>query len=261
MVISGPLSIVAFSDVGDLGPGKSQPVIVEWHWYYHLPNFAGWALIVGLLILVKENRNRLAWTILIPFLLLSEILWPWMVHLLSLSSPGMEHYGTSLQWFFVAWTALWLASPWLVKVRPLGNLVVAVMFVLFAALIGVAAQFGVYQHLYPNSELLDYAIGVFALLSAFALAGRCCRKRYSPGRFLAWMAVWLVVVVAIGIVCEVVYFFGGFDGRQASAWPRILMLLPRLGIWCLCMAGILYATEPAVHVLGVPLPAVPGSFP
>jgi hypothetical protein len=65
-VLDGPLSIVASFDLGKYGPGKTEPILVEWHWYCHFwPQYAGWILILALLILVKENRSWQAWTILI----------------------------------------------------------------------------------------------------------------------------------------------------------------------------------------------------
>ena len=36
-----------------------------------------------LLLLVPENRNRQALLILIPFVLLSEIMWPWVAYFLA----------------------------------------------------------------------------------------------------------------------------------------------------------------------------------
>jgi hypothetical protein len=232
-----------------LGPSKSEPVSIEWHWYYHLPNFAGWGLILVLLLLVKENRDLHAWTILIPFLLLSEILWPWMDRLFSLSSPSMEHYGASLQWLLVGWTAIWLLGPWLARVRPLLNFALAVML---AALIGVAAQFGSYGNAYLNMQLLDYAVWMFALLVAMVFSAACCRKKYSPRRFLAWLVPWMVVGVTVGIACEFAWLL--LPRYLAGGRPPDLSLLSRLVIACLCEAGILYVLNLPFMILAFRVP-------
>ena len=78
------LSVVATRDLGGLGPNETQPVTVQWRWYYHLPDLAIWILIAALLVFVKENQNRQAWTILIPAILLTTVIWSWLVRL----APG-----------------------------------------------------------------------------------------------------------------------------------------------------------------------------
>ena len=117
-VFSGPLSFVASADLGDMGRRQSQPVLVDWHWYDQFSDFSGWVLIGVLLVLVKENRNRQALTILIPFVFLSEILWPWIAYFLALQSVDTSQLNYPYQWLLVTWTSLWLMSPWLARFRP-----------------------------------------------------------------------------------------------------------------------------------------------
>ena len=56
------------------GTRVSQPIFVQGHWYNYLRSLPIWALIVFLLVVPKENRNRQAWLILIPLVLLPGIL-------------------------------------------------------------------------------------------------------------------------------------------------------------------------------------------
>jgi hypothetical protein len=233
----GPLSLVATLDLGGLGPHKSEPVPVEWQWYYHLPSFAGWALIGLLLVLVKENRTLQAWTILIPFLLLSEILWNWIERLLLLFMPAgaMDHTGHSLQWFLVAWTALWLISPWLARVPRLLSFVLAAAVV---ALIGIGAQFAVDRRVHLSLTLTDYGVLAYSLLLAIALGRMSCRKRYSPRRFLAWLVPWMIVGASVGIAGEIAATL--LPQYLAGRGPPFFLLLPRLAIGCLCVAAIIY---------------------
>lgn len=227
------MSVVASSDLGDLGPSESEPAAVEWQWHYHLPSFAGWALIAVLLIFVRENRNRSAWLILIPFLALGEVIWPWTVRLLSLPSRTGSDYGLALHWLLVAWTAIWLMSPWLARRRPAAAFVLAaaiVAIVGFAgqlgSLLGLDIPFGFVQRMFLGESIMMYLISAFALLVAFVLSGRSCRRRYSPERFLAWLAPWLFLGILAG--CMSVY-----------AWMYLSILL-QLSIVSLCLAGILY---------------------
>lgn len=242
-MLHGPLNVVATLDIGGLGPHTSDPVPVQWQWYYHLPSFAGWALIVALLLLVRENRNRQAWLILIPFLLLSEILWPWTERILAMLSQRVDRDGLPLLWLIVVWTAVWLTSPWLIRRRP------AIAFVLVlasAVIVGIGTEFGLHQYMYVNELQIfyfvglyvsqtTYLIGILALLLAFTLSAFCCRRTYRPRRFLVWLALWLLVAVAVGVTCEVVW--------MASKYGRFDILpsrLPQIGLATLRTATALY---------------------
>ena len=234
---------MATLDIGGLGPHKSEPVPVKWQWYYHLPGFTGWGVIVALLLLVRENRNRQAWLILIPFLLLSEILWPWTERILTTFSLRAERYGLPIQWLVVVWTAVWLISPWLARRRPAMAFVLVLMF---AAMVGIVAEFCLHQYMYVNELQIPYFIGLYvsqttylvgilALLLAFTLSALCCRRTYRPRRFLVWLASWLLASVFVGIIGESVWMFS-----ESGRFPPIQVLLLRLGLMSLCMAGILY---------------------
>ncbi len=226
---------MASADLGGPGPSQSEPAVIEWHWYYHVPGFAGWALIVALLVVVKENRHRSAWLILIPFLLLSEVLWPWTVRLLALSSGAERRFGLPLQWLLVAWTALWLWSPWLARRRP----VLAVLFVAaLVSMVGVAGQLGVFERVYFRGELSTYLVAASALPAAFVLTRWSCRKSYGPRRFLAWLGLWLVVGVLAGWGIDTVSVFASLPAERLV--PALLSMLPSLGVVSLCFAGVLY---------------------
>ena len=247
--MQGPLNVVATLDLGGLGPHKSEPVLVEWQWYYHLPSFAGWALIVALLVLVKENRNRQAWLILTPFLLLSEILWPWTERILALVLGNADQYEAEFQWLVVAWTAVWLISPWLARRRPALAFVLALVF---AMIVGVVAEFGLYQHLAIGMSLMNYLAWAFALLLAFTLSGLCCQKSYRPRRFLAWLALWLIVGVTLGMACEVGWILS--HSRSDVSAERVLHVLPGVAVVSLCTAGTLYLLNVPFMVLAFRCP-------
>lgn len=242
---------MASADLGDLGPSQSEPAVVEWRWYYHLPGFAGWALIVALLVLVRENRNRSAWLILIPFLLLGEVIWPWTVRLLALSSGAERRFGLPLQWLLVAWTALWLLSPWLARRRP----VPAVFFVAaLVTMVGIAAQLGVFL----GGESSTYLIAATALPAAFVLTRWSCRKNYRPRRFLAWLGPWLAVGVIAAWSCDTICVFASqADGRLASS---LLRILPQLAVVSVCLAGILYLVNLPFMYLALHCPAYRDRF-
>ncbi len=195
-VLQGPLSVVASSDLGDLGPHESEPVVVEWHWYEHLPYFFGWLLILALLVVVRENRNGQAWTILIPSLLLYFVLWPWIVRLLGLDASTEEILGDPIQLLIVGWTAVWLLSPWLARYRPSVFFLLALVLVL---LMVAVFYFAVYQSSDIQSMLFFYSTAIFTLLVGISLTVRSCRGVYRPKAFMAWLVLWLPIGAAISL--------------------------------------------------------------
>jgi hypothetical protein len=234
-VFNGPLCIVASVDLGEMGHRQSQPVLVPWHWYDQLADFAGWALLGVLLVLVKENRNRQALTILIPFLLLSEVLWPWIAYLLALLSVDTSQVSYPYQWLAVTWTALWLMGPWLARFCPAPAVGLAL---LLAAAVGAVAELGLSQRFVFSPALMNYAILVLALLLALVLSGLCCRRNYSPRSFALWLVPWLIVGAALGATAELVRLYAYASGRVAL--PPITQFLPGLIVSSLCFAGMLY---------------------
>lgn len=232
---SGPLSIVASAELGEMGRRQTRPVLIDWHWYDQLFPFAGWALLGVLLLLVPENRNRQALLILIPFVLLSEIMWPWVAYFLAVLAVDTTQVSYPFQWLLVAWTALWLLSPWLLRLRPVPAIGLALVV---AAGIGVAAEFVLCQGPAFTSSLMNYAILILASLLAFVLSGFYCRRNYSPRRFLLWFGPWLVVGVALGVVAELGRVCISSEGP--ASLPAVGQLLPGLIVSSSCFAGMLY---------------------
>ena len=226
------MTIVASSDLGDLGPSESEPVLVEWHWYYHWPILAGWIFVGALLVLVKENRNRQGWAILIPFVLLSGILWPWLQRLLASSPMPVDQYELCVQWVLAALTALWLISPWLARLHPILACALALGL---SATIGFAAQFGVLEHRHCHWSMKVYGISIFAFLLAFIMSRVSCRKACLPKRFLARLLPWLVIGVFLGLTYEFIWL-----GGQLSSSSSIPLLLLRIILVSVCMGTILY---------------------
>ncbi len=231
-VLQGPLSIVASSDLGDLGSHESEPVVVEWHWYEHLPYLFGWLLILALLVIVRENRNGQAWTILIPSLLLYFVLWPWIVRLLGLGSRMEDILGDPIQLLIVGWTAVWLVSPWLARYRPSVIFLLALGLVL---LMGAVFYFAVYQSLDMQPILFFYPMAIFTLLLGISLTARSCRGVYRPKAFMAWLVLWLPIGAAISLSGMMVVTM-----MMNSSVPALSLFLIILTVGSAIIAGMLY---------------------
>jgi hypothetical protein len=270
-VLRGPLSVVAATEFGDWGSSQSEPAEVPWRWHHHLLGFAGWALIGALLIVVKENRRQSAWLILVPFLLLSEIVWPWIVRLLSLPSDAASRGAVIYQSFVVAWTAVWLLGPWLARHRPAMAFLLALAVI---AIVAISAEVGVtfpltderlYVHVcgYRLPDIPLYlrlhghrftsdAMWLFPLPVAFALSAVCCRKNYRPRRFMIWLGLWLVVAIFatnafLNVFQHVYSCLSRPPGMPTPPILPVLAGLPRLFVGSVFPPGVI------IYLLNLPL--------
>jgi len=248
-LLNGPLSIVAFEDIGQLGPSESPPAQVEWHWYYHLFGPSTWALPLLLLIALPENRSRQVWMILVTVALLTLVAWPLFANLvlgklLSLPSLTATRSGLQFDALVASWAAVWLLGTRLSRWPRLLSLVSALGMMM---LVGATA-------LYVNSgswsavRFMEYSVPVAALLVAVVLSACCCRKTYRPVRFLAWLALWLVVGMLVGGTVEAVYVLARGPGLSelARRWIELAVKIP---VGALCLGGILYLVNMAFMAL------------
>ncbi len=232
------MSVVGHIDLGGLGANESEPFLIEWHWYYHLqayPNVAPWGLIGVLLVLVRANRNWRAWTILIPFVVLGEVVSRWIEPLFATLFVGFGNYGLAFQWLVISWTALWLVAPWLAKCRPPAAFALALIL---ATAIGLGEYFGIYQNRGFGQPLTGYLAWVLALVTAVGLTAISCRKSYSPGRFLLWLVPWLTAAAMGCVIGEHIVVSSWISG--AGRGPGLLESMPELILLSLCIAAILY---------------------
>jgi len=210
---NGPLSVVAARDLGELGPSETPPVTVEWRWYYHVPELAIWILVGALLVFVKENRNWQAWTILIPAILLTTIIWPLIVRLTPRAFHSLCCFTRDAQadfafnWLIGGWTAVWLMAPWLARRRPAVAFSLALVFLLLSGTVAhVVAFSGVrscfsstivwYKYLLP--AILWYGTCAVAMLLGMTLGAIRCRNICRPRRFLVWLAIGILSGALVG---------------------------------------------------------------
>jgi hypothetical protein len=237
---NAPLSVVATRDLGGLGPNETPPVLVDWRWYYHLPGLAIWILVAGLLVLVKENRNWQAWTILIPALLLTKVAWPLIDH----SAPAAVHSiycfafsGTEadipFNFLIGAWTAIWLMAPWLARCRPRVAFSLALAFLLLSGAIAHVCEFSdslwrapslLWWCRYVLRPTLWYGTCAAAMLLGMTLGATHCRDGYRPGRFVMWTALGCLAAAIIGTLLYLSTMYPELSERILSPSERILGL-------------------------------------
>jgi MFS family permease len=230
------LRIVPSVVAGPSGIKEGTPLLFHWRWYYHVPSLPLWALIVLLLIVPKTNRDRRAWLILIP-LVVVLLAWQMPFRLLSASDGTTAAFGFPIVTGVMAWCMVWLLA------FHLGNrpffLALAVM--LAVGLLSYYSHFGADEGLGSLNYLIPYGLCAFIPLAAMTYTGHLCRKNYSQSRFLGRLIVWNIlvgmgallafVVIVISITTLVV--------RQIDLGQMIFLVIYAI-VASIILGGILY---------------------
>ncbi len=195
LTISGDLSFTASRDLGNLGPMEGSSVSYRWNVLWNLAVLIPW--IVFMLLLVRPaNLNRRAWMILVPLLVL-EVPLGLFAWLLGFTSASQAFAGIDFASVFV----LGLASLWLISDR-LGGLtatnafLAAAGFMLGMAIVGGLSATGFAFDGSLAFIMIPYLVASGATLVGMLLAGTCCRKRYTLGRFAVWFFLTVPATVA-----------------------------------------------------------------
>jgi hypothetical protein len=212
------------ADLGDLGPKQGEVIPFEWKWSYSAPALAVWLALILALVLPRANRDlRVLW-ILVP-LAMVNLLW-WGLRELSGMQSGMaSQYDTVFHAMSVGLASLWLVVSCFDRFGG---------FVRFLMLLGtllVVACLGILSYSTEFSKELALFVAMLAFLSitvlgAGAVAGKLCRGKYHPLRFMRWLALWTILgsmltIFGFFIVGNLIMSSGSLD---ADILPAMLML-------------------------------------
>ncbi len=186
-------------------PGKASVVdggeftTYYWNPLWNVTFIIPWIL---LLVVALHGRNRIerGWTVLLPFLALQ-------VPLSALDCINGFVNATFPPGFLVdmcsmvnlGFAAVWAYSHAMQGRTRFGAFLVAGYSFAVASLLTAASITGVEPFMTFIMTIMGTVLGMLALL-ALALAGYCCRRIYSPRRFVMWLLLWNVVIPAIVVV-------------------------------------------------------------
>lgn len=175
-----------------------MPLLFHWRWYYHFPSLPLWALILVLLIVPKSNRDRRAWLILIP-LVVVLLVWRMPPRLFAMADGTTETLGFYIVSCTMAWSVIWLLGDWLGGRHRKVTLFLGLGIMLAVGLLSYYGHYGAIEQFASLGFLIPYGIFAFILLAAMVHTGYLCRHKYSRGRFLGWLAVWNCIA-ALGLM-------------------------------------------------------------
>jgi hypothetical protein len=210
------LKIVPSANLGDLDPQQGQAVVFNWKWYYALPGFTIWLVLLAAIVLPKPNRHINVLAILLPIAVLN-LLWPIFVKVISMPSSAANQYFAVFQSMLIGIAVLWLIGDYI------GRFGGFIRFLLSLAALVVTASIGILSYSTSFSRevpvfLVLFVCMAFALLIAITLSRWFCRKKYSPVRFMLWLALWMIL---LGSFATLIFFIMGT--LILSSWPSRLI--------------------------------------
>ncbi len=231
------MRIAASQDLGQVGFSEEGSVVYNWKWYHNVSGVSLWIVLFLALVLVKANRNRRAWLILIPVLAVNLF---WIVFKMVLGFASSQT--AMLEQMFVSLTVgislLWLLGH---KIGNRNRFVTFLLALVIMTLVNVDGSlsylgFAILQNSPVDAIFLTILMQV--MLPGLVLTGWKCRKRYSGVRFMLWLAVWNI---GASIALLLVYFgvamiFMSISGQLASMW-----MLLQVFVAGLVLGGFLYA--------------------
>jgi len=177
--------------------------VLDWPWYYHVPGLGLWGLVLVGLVGLKENRNWQAWLILVPLLLVA-LVWRMPTRLLSMSVDAEEQIGIPVMTGAAMLAVLWLLAGRLAGRRRLTRLLIALVVFLGVGAVSYAGHCGCAWSEAAAVPTVAGGIACGAALVGLALAGWWCRGYYSPGRFMGFLWLGMVLATLAGVFAAVV---------------------------------------------------------
>ena len=237
------LTILAAADLGDLGAAQGKTVHLSWRWYYSMPALTLWSLLIGLLVILRENRKWQVWLILV--LPVVALLGRWGI---SADSGDLDLLLYLTTTFPLAWTCVWLSAPYL-KRRTRKQVFFSAVSVMFLG--GLLAYLGYFGFWCASQAcaivIIVWTVGSVALTLGLLMAGRFCGGNFRLGRFVVGTVLVLPAVTA-GVLIPTL---GGAIVVQigATALPMLVLICVQLGIASLFVSGFLFAVNFPVLVL------------
>jgi hypothetical protein len=140
---------------------------------------------------LKENHDHRVLLIFIPIFLV-RLLWSWFHPILGIPSDDLI-LKVHVDALTVGMAVLCLMAY---KFGNRNRFVsfLLVLFMLVAITVIAIISYQVWE------LLVIMGLSIATILLTFVLAGWCCQERYSPLRFMLWMAMWTMVIPIVGMI-------------------------------------------------------------
>lgn len=202
--VYGALRAVPSWDIGRLGPKEGKPVRFGWRPAHH-PVSAPAAGILGLFclaLLLRSNRDRRAWLVLLPAFLVVAV----MSSLSATLEGDLGIIAMGGAWLGLGWAMVWAHAETLARAGGLRALLGTIGPLFGVGFLVMFAQA-------DGAPMLVHALIYWALawagLAALRGARALCRQTFKPWRFMLWLFLWCVL-------------FGLLTAGLAGGWASAL---------------------------------------
>jgi hypothetical protein len=198
------VKIVPSANLGDLGPKEVEASVFNWKWYYTLPGYTIWLVLLAAIVLPKQNRHINVLAILVPIAVLN-LLWPILVKVTSMPSSAENQYSVVFQSMLIGIAVLWLMTDYIVRFGGFTRFLLSLVIIIVTASVGILSYSASFSREIPVFLVL-FVCMAFALLIAITISRWLCRKKFSPVRFMLWLALWTIL---LGSFATLIFFIIG----------------------------------------------------
>lgn len=202
-MFNGNVRFIISRNLGDLGPIEGPPIEMQWNAVWGWIPLLPW-LLVAALVMLRPNRGRAAWILVLPALTLFLSLPPITT---DFRSTG-EALATVLpilpiSAIYLSFTTLLLLSGRLVGKRGWRQTLCALIIPLAAGAVfeffslGLSFSAGAMAEIQNSASILGLMIGATA--GASVIAGYKCRVNFTRRRYNAWFLRGLFILVFLEI--------------------------------------------------------------
>ena len=178
------------------------------------------------------------------------LLWEMPLRLLQVPPSETEMFGTAIKSLATAWAGVWLLGGWLSgRGRFETNFWVVVLILALASVAYLASFGGVSAEELPG-VCIFFGVSALSLSLGITLSRFCCRSFFSRGRFMGWLALWMILVPMIALLTlPVVAALSGVGAGDVLA-----LVLMGVVVGSFFMGGVLYLINVPFMILAFKSP-------
>ncbi len=188
---------MASQDIGDLGPGQTEPIQVTCDPLANVPRVVPW-IIVAVLFIWQACRHRHTWAVLVPLVLI-YLLWSLAKQLLPFESVPMGLLAQGTGDFAAALAVLWLTMAALTRPSRWKTLLLSLLAMIPVTVLASLAEASGTDSELTISRILCVTVASLAACSSLMLAAACSRRAILSRRFIAWLLLWLLLITVSGV--------------------------------------------------------------
>jgi len=170
--------------------------------FYYITGLAFWVLFVLSLVLVESNRNGKVLYILIPMLTVNLLIIMLVFFLQQVIRVASSQMMLDMSFLSLSSgiTGLWLLGEKISRLNSCSSLILALVVMVGFGTMKMISYTGIESSGETFTGAVILGVMIVALLSGLSLSSISCRSKYSPNRFMLWLAVWTIAMCVLTLI-------------------------------------------------------------